>query len=34
MLGFASANQFIKYFSYHRGISPQRYRQRYYNQKM
>lgn len=34
MLGFASANQFIKYFSYHRGISPARYRQRYYNQKM
>lgn len=34
ILGFASANQFIKYFSYHRGISPQRYRQRYYNQKM
>ena len=34
MLGFAGANQFIKYFSYHRDISPERYRQRYYNQKM
>ena len=34
MLGFSSANKFIKYFSYHKGVSPARYRQGYYNQKM
>ncbi len=33
MLGFKSANQFIKYFSYHKGVSPSHYRD-HYNQKM
>ena len=34
MLGFASANQFIKYFTYHEGVSPSRYRTAYFHQKM
>ncbi len=34
ILGFDSANKFIKYFTYHKGTSPARYRQGYYNQKM
>ena len=31
MLGFASANQFIKYFTYHEGVSPSRYRTAYFS---
>lgn len=34
MLGFGSANQFIKYFTYHEGVSPSRYRSAYFHQKM
>ena len=31
MLGFGDPNRFIKYFTYHQGISPAKYRSRYYN---
>lgn len=31
MLGFGDPNRFIKYFTYHQGISPAKYRNQYYN---
>lgn len=34
MLGFSSANKFIKYFTYHEGQSPAKYRAWYFGQKM
>ena len=34
LLGFRDANQFIKYFIYHRNISPTHYRTAYFEQKM